>query len=566
MNLRTINTKSRLWFESFGLYCLWLYLISPLILYPILNQNVSLLDPLFIMNLVTSLLWIIFLHQLASRPLYLHLILFPLYITTTVDLFLISAFDQRLSSGYMMIALTNHTDSRDFFITYAWPLSIGILGALAMYLSGLFAIRKIKIIPKRVNVQSIAFCLLVVYSIIFIYCYLHSGRIKFSESMERASYYFLQKEMGSPIGSIFQGGLTLIVNNNNKKNMQLRQNFKFNAGQIEGVNYEESNHQGPKELYVWVIGESSRSQNWSLWGYSRKTTPYLNKQNGIISFPKMLATAPLTSYAVPSMLSLRPINLWPTILAEKSIVSVFNEVGFETYWLSIQDVDPWGGAIPLIASEATHRKYFERSFDGALLVDFKKILSSAKPNQKIFIVLHTNGSHINYNRRYPQEFAKFQTSGNSAKDDLIDSYDNTILYTDWILKQIITTVEELKTRSVVVYASDHGESLLDDERQLTAHGVGNSYDLRTASFLWISPEVRQQHSNEITLAEHNAQQPLSLSNLSHSLLDIANINANGLNKKLSIFNKDFQPEIEHYYNVRGTLKSAKAVDILENKL
>jgi hypothetical protein len=68
------------------------------------------------------------------------------------------------------------------------------------------------------------------------------------------------------------------------------------------------------------------------------------------------------------------------------------------------------------------------------------------------------------------------------------------------------------------------------------------------------------------LAEHNALQPLSLSNLPHSLLDIANINANGLDKKLSIFNKDFQPETEHYYNVRGTLKSAKAVDILDNKL
>ena len=68
------------------------------------------------------------------------------------------------------------------------------------------------------------------------------------------------------------------------------------------------------------------------------------------------------------------------------------------------------------------------------------------------------------------------------------------------------------------------------------------------------------------MAEHNAIQPKSLSNLPHSLLDIANIHANGLDMKQSVFNKDFQPEINHYYNLHGTLKSAKVVDILGNKL
>ncbi len=358
ISLRTMNTKNRFWFESLGLYCLWLYLVSPLILYPILNHSVRVLEPLFIMNLVTSFIWITFLHHVAPRPLFLHLILFPLYITTSIDLFLIITFGQRLSSGYMMIALTNHTDSLDFFITYAWPISLLIFASLAFYLLGLFAIRKVKITPKRTVVLSLAACLLGIYSIIFIYCFQNSGRYKFIDSLPRATYYFLQKEMGSPMGSIFQSGLTLIVNNNNKKNMQLRQGFKFNASQKKHINYLAPNHQGPSELYVWVIGESSRPQNWSLWGYPRETTPYLNKQDGIIGFPKMLATAPLTSYAVPSMLSLRPINLWSKILAEKSIVSIFNEVGFETHWLSIQDVDPWGGAISIDCFRSNASKVF----------------------------------------------------------------------------------------------------------------------------------------------------------------------------------------------------------------
>jgi heptose-I-phosphate ethanolaminephosphotransferase len=281
----------------------------------------------------------------------------------------------------------------------------------------------------------------------------------------------------------------------------------------------------------------------------------------------MLTTAPFTTVAVPSMLSLRPITDWNSILAQRSIVSAFREAGFMTYWLSSQEADSWSGVNSRVAAEAKHVRYFDRAFDSALLNEFRTVLDASAPGEKLFLVLHSLGSHFEYSRRYPPAFARFKSAGSTRRDQLVDSYDNSVLYTDWFLGEIISTLSN--RNAILFYASDHGENLLDDGSQLLGHAIGNQFDLRTAAFVWNSQSLRSKLPKMSKQVLAHAGAKLSVSNLPHSLLDLAGIEAEGLDRSMSIFSSNFT-EKERWFSspslpssgegsgwVRGSLHSER---------
>jgi heptose-I-phosphate ethanolaminephosphotransferase len=247
------------------------------------------------------------------------------------------------------------------------------------------------------------------------------------------------------------------------------------------------------------------------------------------------------------MLSLRPITQWSSIQAEKSIVTAFSEAGFKTFWLSTQDVDGWAGVIPLMANEAANVRYFADSFDGTMLGQLRQILNVRGPSpRKVFIVLHTKGSHFEYLRRYPQEFSVFSTPNPSRRDALVDAYDNSVYYTDWWLNEVISMLSEQRVQAALLFSSDHGENLLDDGRQLLGHTRGTSYDLAAAAFLWVSDPLRQARGELISNAEEHAKLPLNLSNLPHSMLQLAGIQTSGSETKMSIFSPQFESQPRFY--------------------
>jgi heptose-I-phosphate ethanolaminephosphotransferase len=358
----------------------------------------------------------------------------------------------------------------------------------------------------------------------------------------------MAKEMSVPVGAVFQTALALHLHAGASELRSKREQHTFGASKA---------FLADSEIYVWVIGEAARPDHWSLSGYARDTTPRLRAMQGIIALPDMLTTAPHTSFAVPSMLSLRPINDWPSVIAQKSIIEAFNETGFKTYWLSAQEADSWGGHIPQVAAEAKHRRYFDRVFDGTLLDEFRAILQGASQGEKLFIVLHTKGSHFDYARRYPPEFARFGSPGGSRRQRLVDTYDNSVLYTDWFLSEVITTLSQRGGHSALIYASDHGQNLLDDERQLFGHALGTRYDLAAAAFIWLSEGMRYSRPEQVQAVQRNAVAPLSLSNLPHSLLDLAGIDAKELDPQMSLFNPGFAPR-PRWYIVRGELRQESA--------
>jgi glucan phosphoethanolaminetransferase (alkaline phosphatase superfamily) len=192
-------------------------------------------------------------------------------------------------------------------------------------------------------------------------------------------------------------------------------------------------------------------------------------------------------------------------------------LGSKSFWLSTQENDGWGGSIPAIAQEAKPRRFFDTAYDGALLPELNKAIEASASADRTLIVLHTKGSHWQSRKRYPSSFDKFGSSQLSEKELIVAQYDNSVLYTDWLLHQIITRLALAKAPSMVMYTSDHGENLLDDERKLLGHALGNEFDLQTTGLFWVSDEMRSAARRALQLAEKNAQSPLSLSNVPHSL-------------------------------------------------
>ncbi len=534
--------------QRVALLALFTYLVSPLAIQAWLGGWHAVGDKLFVFSLLTSLLWLALAYVASTRPAMMHLLLLPLYVTTAVDLFLLANFGARLSSGYVTILLTDKSDANEFLSTYGLPVALVTAAFVLIYVPSVIAMRGYRRRASRRWAVAVGGLLLVIYGLAF-------GRGVFQGwGWRTAALDLAAHETSAPMGVAFQSAVALKLHADSKELREVRARFSFGATKAPSPS---------QEIYVWVVGESSRPANWSLFGYNRDTTPRLRATPGVVAMPYMLTTAPHTSVAVPSMLSLQPITDWNAIQGEKSIVGAFNETGFATHWLSTQDVDSWAGIIPQLASESKHRRYFDRGFDGALLAPLREIVDKASASSKLFIVLQTKGSHFDFSRRYPAEFARFSTPGGPRSASLVDAYDNSILYTDWFLAELINILDRKNLHATMVFTSDHGENLLDDDKQLLGHAVGNQHDLQTAAFMWFSQATRSAHADKISNAERHANARLSLADLPHSLLDLAGIQTKQLDLRKSIFQPTFEAKRRSYY-VRGELRQEPAASTPED--
>lgn len=116
------------------------------------------------------------------------------------------------------------------------------------------------------------------------------------------------------------------------------------------------------------------------------------------------------------------------------------------------------------------------------------------------IVLHTYGSHFSYNDRYPEDFARFvpyeyTDASLAAKDRLDNAYDNTILYTAAMLDSVASCLRSSGAEAAMVYASDHGEDIFDDDRHLFLHAspVPSRWQIDVPMIVWISDPMAARH-------------------------------------------------------------------------
>lgn len=225
------------------------------------------------------------------------------------------------------------------------------------------------------------------------------------------------------------------------------------------------------ELMVLVIGESARSANFSLYGYERETNPLLKGDS--VTIYKARASATSTTQAVKAILDHKRVKELYEILP-----NYMYRNGVDVVWRTAN----WGEPplhIEKYRNVSRLTKLYPEAdgrYDGILLEGLGEEIA-ASTNNKMLIVLHTSTSHgPTYNKKYPAEFEAFKPVCNTvemAKADraeLINAYDNTILYTDYLLHSVIELLRGVEGRRCsMLYISDHGESL--GEGGVYMHGM-----------------------------------------------------------------------------------------------
>ena len=224
-----------------------------------------------------------------------------------------------------------------------------------------------------------------------------------------------------------------------------------------------------REIYVYVIGEASRAMNWQLYGYDRETNPRLSQVDDLIVFRDMLTQSNTTHKSVPLILSSVATDEHPELYRRKGLPALFNEAGFETWFISNQS--PQGAMIDKLARDADHLIYIRSPRHDMQLLDEVRRAVEGNKAQKMLFILHCYGSHFSYHQRYPREFAQFRPDDDVAisrehVQTLRNAYDNSILYTDFFLSETIQYLRGLRgTSSALLYCADHGEDILDDRRE-----------------------------------------------------------------------------------------------------
>lgn len=240
-----------------------------------------------------------------------------------------------------------------------------------------------------------------------------------------------------------------------------------------------------RELIIMVVGETVRADHWGLNGYARNTTPLLSEESNIINYPLISSCGTSTAISVPCMFSFSAQENFDvnTSSHTENTFDVIAKAGVSVLWRD-NNSDSKGVAIRQrfedYRSSDINTKCDEECRDIGMLVGLQDFIN--QQDKDIFIVLHQMGSHgPAYFKRYPPAFEKYtpacQTAelSNCTDEEIINAYDNSIVYTDYFLSRVI---EFLKTNSQqfqtsMIYVSDHGESL--GENGIYLHGLPYSF-------------------------------------------------------------------------------------------
>jgi lipid A ethanolaminephosphotransferase len=287
-----------------------------------------------------------------------------------------------------------------------------------------------------------------------------------------------------------------------------------------------------KSVFVLVIGESARSENFSLYGYKKDTNPLLSKIENVHHYNAQ-SCATYTTAGLKCILEHKDTGdlyeILPNYLFRNDVEVIWRSTNWGEPPVHVKNFDN---------KEALRERCEGESceFDEILLNGLtEQILASKK--DKILVVLHTSTSHgPTYFKKYPAQFERFSPVcksvelANCTQEELINAYDNTIVYTDYILATLIDDLKHLEGyNSSMIFISDHGESL--GENNLYMHGIPASIapkeQLDIPFIVWLSDDSRKLKDS----------QEYSQHNIFHSVLDFLAIDSPIYDSNMSIYKK-----------------------------
>ncbi len=286
----------------------------------------------------------------------------------------------------------------------------------------------------------------------------------------------------------------------------------------------------PKVL-VLVVGETSRAANWQLAGYERETTPLLSATEDIVYFSDCMSQSNTTHKSVPILMSPATADNYDVLYHSKGIFAAFNEAGYNTAFISNEPRNKsFNDHLGEQAKEVTflRDKYSGTPMDSLLLPEIQRVLSDTLDN--LLLVVHTYGSHSTYSDRYLPHWAHFRPdkvlkSTSDNRHILINAYDNTIRYTDYILHRIISLLKQQPRPAAMLFVSDHGEDIYDDERNFFLHASPwpSYYQLHVPMLLWTNEGYRQDYPERVALMEQRQKEPLQTDCIFPTMLGLGGV-------------------------------------------
>ena len=229
---------------------------------------------------------------------------------------------------------------------------------------------------------------------------------------------------------------------------------------------------------VVVMGESLNPDHMGLFGYARDTTPYFSalKDDPNLFYTKIYSGGVSTKVSVPTFFNLKrePFNAQVLYRGEANLFKLAKRRGLRTWWLSTQNSNlatyADGGAVDHFEAREDHLAEIEKRKD-LVLLDLLQQVDFSQPN---FVVLHERGSHSPYERYHTDDFRVFPENVDDLDQFRINSYDNSVLFSDHVHNEILKLLRERsKLPTYVLFTGDHGELLGDevDGRPLWGHSV-----------------------------------------------------------------------------------------------
>ncbi len=303
------------------------------------------------------------------------------------------------------------------------------------------------------------------------------------------------------------------------------------------------------ETYIVIIGESANRSHLSLYGYERETTPFSNKRKEeLFVFDNVVSPFAQTMPVLEKVLTFADKE-HPEFLTQKgTIVDFFKQAGFKTYWLSNQ----YALSDTLVTAISSHAdweksynfsgmKRFEKTgFDGDMIPDIEKIIQDKSVLKKVIFV-HLIGSHSAYTNRYPAEWAFFKENLphknlSTQGHILLNAYDDSIRYTDYVVNKIIDVLKEENIVSYCLYFSDHGEDVFDTTtRKILGHSeLANMPMTSVPFFVWTSSKYAEKRALIQSNLIKNKDVPYNTENVIHTITRLAGLMNEDVSKEKSL--------------------------------
>jgi lipid A ethanolaminephosphotransferase len=296
-------------------------------------------------------------------------------------------------------------------------------------------------------------------------------------------------------------------------------------------------------LVVMVVGETARAANFQLGGYGRETNPYLAARRDLHYFSDATSCGTSTAISVPCMFSQSGRSEFSAAQARRipNILDVLASMAVDVTWLDNNSgckgvcarvptmnlgAGRQGQLLPAVPATCEDAPCFDSALGEALAA---QLANRSRTGTDQLFVIHQNGSHgPAYAERYPESDEHFRPACHSNRldacshEEVLNAYDNSIRYTDRMVAELITQLEarQGEFNSLLIYASDHGESL--GEQGLYLHGMPYAFapeeQKKVPMLMWISPGLRESIGLDGSCLATQAHKAVSHDNLFHTIL------------------------------------------------